>query len=439
MDEYPEYPLTPEEERALEDEHFLQPSCNLHERTVSTALLTSTASFIEPPSIGSPPTSTFELPRSPESAAALEFIGFTPAVAVDIYNRCFAQSPQDRDMNTFDRMYRGPVSYLNALPRDMAPTETMQIIGLKPEVIEALNDPEFADVRGTQSLHYWVRDTLDISYAALIDLTRRLKHVATLALVRKWSRDLQTEIVLESGSFATGQGPRTGTPTATISLPSDVEGLPANAVTVQAAGPELPDHDILWMGRAAGHVKKRPFIAEDGSVLMRALCNDPHNDFNTGSVALYLSPERSTAERYRLWAASRCPYSETWAIRIQIPRTFTQGLRQEHIWYSAEWKEYVWYCHTGGWGSGSEVRSRFAKFEAAELLVGHVGRPGGSFAHVKRLEDVQSQITHDHLLDPSSRATQWVFKHEAAERLAMLLRGQGKIHIDIFPPRVLAS
>jgi hypothetical protein len=57
--------------------------------------------------------------------------------------------------------------------------------------------------------------------------------------------------------------------------------------------------------------------------------------------------ERETAEEYQQWAASRSLGSETWLIRVLVPRIFLESLRQQTLFFSPDRKEYVWYCKRG--------------------------------------------------------------------------------------------
>ncbi|KAF7133724.1 hypothetical protein CNMCM5793_005078 [Aspergillus hiratsukae] len=75
------------------------------------------------------------------------------------------------------------------------------------------------------------------------------------------------------------------------------------------------------------------------------LCRHPGGDFNWGSIAHYWTvwtPQKETAAEYRQWATRRSPNADTCIIQIQIPQSFMQSLRIQDLWYSPNWKEYVW-------------------------------------------------------------------------------------------------
>jgi hypothetical protein len=79
---------------------------------------------------------------------------------------------------------------------------------------------------------------------------------------------------------------------------------------------------------------------------MMALTSSPFEDFNFTSGAWYFTPDRETAEDYRKYVARRHENSETWLIRIQVPKIFLNSLSTKNLWYGPEWREYLWHCRT---------------------------------------------------------------------------------------------
>jgi hypothetical protein len=147
------------------------------------------------------------------------------------------------------------------------------------------------------------------------------------------------------------------------------------------------------------------------------------------NAAWYWTPEAETAEEYRAWAARRCPWADTWVIRIQIPKTFIDSLRQQDLWYSRDWKEYFWYCRKKI--RPPEKFNSYWQAGGADLIKGHICTGvHSSITRIKK-EEVQTRITEDNvLLIRSGRATQWVFmQDDSIERLGAEIRG--KIHIEI--------
>lgn len=115
--------------------------------------------------------------------------------------------------------------------------------------------------------------------------------------------------------------------------------------------------------------------------------------------------------------------------------TFIHSLRQQDLWYSKNWKEYVWY-------SKKKTRPP-AKYDSywndkgAELIKGHICTGvQDSVTRIKK-EEVQTKMSEENILTTGSgKATQWVFMHNyrslndnTIERLEQEVRG--KIHVEI--------
>jgi hypothetical protein len=70
----------------------------------------------------------------------------------------------------------------------------------------------------------------------------------------------------------------------------------------------------------------------------------PRRTFQQGLHRRLLDSSKETAEEYRQSAARRSSNADTCIIQIQIPQSFIRSLRIQHLWYSPNWKEYVWTC-----------------------------------------------------------------------------------------------
>jgi hypothetical protein len=109
----------------------------------------------------------FDLPETLSSAAAVERIGFTPSVAREIFNRCNRSDVND-DPDELMPFVLGHVLYLNDPNiRNMEPNAALTLVGLTDKIRNAILAPEHEQVFRTESLLYWVRDTLDTNYYTL--------------------------------------------------------------------------------------------------------------------------------------------------------------------------------------------------------------------------------------------------------------------------------
>ena len=430
-----------EETRALEEDYIFFPLTTPGKRKISGALLSppanqgsgslssssSSSASVRYKSFNSSTNFTLDLPQSAVSVEALEFIGFTTQTADEIFARFTSRpNPDNNHDDLIDYVY-GHVRILTTEAyQHYATAQAIAQIGLTQQVQDAITDPRFSTILGTETLYFWVKDTLRINYLTLIQLQCRLKNHATRSLAKKKAKRPKIEDVFQpAASLSTEQNPQT----ATLNMTSEDHNLPKHYVTVQHASPVLQNHYVLYKAKAASEMGELQWICDDGSLEMNAIASYAAGDFNHQNPAWYWTPEAETAEEYRAWAARRCPYSDTWVIRIQIPEIFINGLRQQDLWYSQNWKEYVWYC---------KKRMRpppkydlYWKAGGADLIKGHICT--GFSASVTRIkkDEVQTKMSEENLLTiGSSKATQWVFmQDDSVERLGREIRG--KIHIEI--------
>lgn len=441
-----------EETRALEEDLIFLHSATRGKRVVSGALLTPPASqgsgsssslsnasgsscastSVHHKCFNSSTHYTLDLPESAVSVAALEFIGFTIETATEIFIRFASRPYPDQCPDELLDYARGHAQMLSKNPyRNYPPTQAMTRIGLSQQFQDAITDPHFSTIFGTETLLFWIQDTLRINYLTLEQLQRRLIDHANRSIAKRAKRDSIDVVFQPAASLSSDQVPLT----ATLNMMSKNHNLPKDYVTVQNAGPVLQDHYVLYKARAAAEMGEPQWFQDDGSLGMYVMTRYSGGDFNHAHWALYLTPEVETAEAYRAWTARRCPYSDTWVIRIQIPMTFIHSLRQQDLWYSKNWKEYVWY-------SKNKTRPP-AKYDSywndkgAELIKGHICTGvQDSVTRIKK-EEVQTKMSEENILTTGSgKATQWVFMHNyrslndnTIERLEQEIRG--KSHIEI--------
>lgn len=120
-------------------------------------------------------------------------------------------------------------------------------------------------------------------------------------------------------------------------------------------------------------------------------------------------------------------------IQIQLAKTFVNRLSTIDMWYSANWKEFVWICKRQ-----QLLPSKFYYILDKELVKGYICTGMSSAIARIAAENVQAHITRDRVLLRASDnrpATQWMFQGlDTICRMQDELRG--KIHIDIFAAAV---
>ncbi|KAL2428836.1 hypothetical protein ABEF95_008412 [Exophiala dermatitidis] len=396
---------------------------------------------------------SFDMPTTLVSTETLEWIGFTSATAAEICHRYQTRPDPRINPDSLLDYVEGHIVQLQ-LPafRNMPPAQALERVGIQKSVQDALLDPDFTALLYTQDLHYWLRDTLTTNYATLIRLQDRLKNHAIRSVARKKQkraadlRQPQSQITACASSSTPGTHELVPEVTAnpTLNLTPEDHNLPRNQVQLLLPSDQEPDpiippgYTALYKGKAACDMPDgRSWIQEDGTFAMAALWTLPGGDFNFDSVAHYWTPEKETAEQYRSWAARRSPYSETWLIRILVSDSFVHSLKKATLWYSPDWKQYVWHC--------KKHRRLPPKFDSGtagvDVIQGHICT--GNTAPINTIPE-HARITEEHVLQvpvgnkknkkKQQKATQWAFVHwDAIKRLEeeIAAPGGGRIHIDI--------
>ncbi|KAK7735540.1 hypothetical protein SLS53_007453 [Cytospora paraplurivora] len=356
----------------------------------------------------------FELPDDPESVAALEFIGFTQATAREIYQRWEARP--DPEQYPYSFLEHATGQFENRNQGDMSHADFMTKVGLDKEFQDAILDPRYASIFGTETLKFWIKDTLASRHHTIAYLQRRYRNMALRGDGGGGHRETRPSLLDDSSVFARGQGGPSNMPkqdpTESLSMSAIAKDLniPENNVRIGAPAAALDDHQILYKGRVAHTDEDMPFIGPDGSINLTSIDTPAGGDFNARELASYWTPEEATAELYRGYAERRDAYAETWIISIQVPNSLMETLRQTSLWYSADWKEYV--------------------------IEGHICCKLSQINSRLEPQDVQTRITEDFCLvytgqdGQTGKCTQRVFiGDDTIVQLSMAVRG--KVHIDV--------
>lgn len=208
--------------------------------------------------------------------------------------------------------------------------------------------------------------------------------------------------------------------------------FPEANVRIGAPSAAIADHSVFYKGRVAHTDEDRPLIGLDGSIDLTSIDTPAGGDFNARKLASSWTPEEATAELYRGYAQTRDAYAETWIISIQVPESFIETLRKMSLWYSADWKEYVWLCRR----KAIQLPSKFDELSSSQGIQGHICRKLPQLIARIKPENVQTTINEDFCLVHKSqngqmaKSTQWVFFGD--DTMVQLSRAvQGKVHIDV--------
>lgn len=449
-DLYPK--LTLEEVEALLGIGILLPSSNTKKHRVSTAVLGSLNSTPSLPSntpsavatvafhgFTRTSTSSFELPVNPRSPEAIEFCGFKLSTAQKIYKRWMNRTdPEHCPDDLIDYVYADSRHLGHPVHRSMSDREAMSKIGLNEEMQDVLTDSRFSAISSSNTLTIWVLDTIKTNYRTLGQLQLRLKDYAIRRLAfRSQHRASGLKDIFNRVDSSDTKSVHFPRPESTL----EDHSLPSIHVALGDSRAVIPNHVTLYKSATSGWGMEyehdhEAWIQPDGSLNMRTLDTQRMHrgaaeDFNHTDFAQYWTQDKEIAELYRAFVSRRCFYTETWLITIQIPQSFVQSLKVSRIYYSPDWKEYVWHCRKGRRPPPKHDRL----WNGKDLIIGHIFTNNGS--NVTRVSEEHIQIgigAHNVLRVPGTgcKATQWAFLGSAFEPLAEAIKG--KIHIDIMAP-----
>jgi hypothetical protein len=442
--------------KILEDERILLPTSSnvLGKRKVSGSFLTPPASHGSASSSSSSSSSTasisfkhyvlgpnvnLDIPLAEESPDALEFLGFVPEVARHIYDN-FSSRPLNEGLEDGGILQwaNGHAYSLNTPSlSSLSPYEALTRLGIKESLRDGILDPRFRDVFETQSLLFWVKDSLRINYWTLVGLQGRLKeHVEHVSKrkAKKSKRGSISDVFPEAGSSSSQ-------PSAKISSATSNKHLPKACVVVQEPNPVLDDHVVLYKGKSAAEmVEEFQWIQDDGTLNMMALTSSPFRDFNFGRAAWYFTPEKEIAEKYRKYVERRCENSESWLIQIQVPCAFLNGLTTKSLWYGLEWREYVWHCRTMTMPPSKYDSLWKTGPGSVQVIRGAVCSTVSNRVVKIKKDQIHQLMTEQEVVMKcgNQNANQVAFMQvDVAANLGVAVKG--KIHVEVFPPAKTAE
>ncbi|KAK8214166.1 hypothetical protein IWZ01DRAFT_229089 [Phyllosticta capitalensis] len=425
--------LSPEECKILEDDGILLRSHN-GRRKISKSYLSSSLVPSASPSNDEFPghneisrTATVQYHRTRasqdidfseqvRSLAALKFIGLNHETAKDIWNRWSSRpDPMDNPDDLMDYVYSHTCNLWRAAWSVYTDEDALEKLGVAKWLQKAILDPRSRDIYLTGTLKRWLDDSLRTNFNSLVRIHKQLKAYPTLRGNGK-----------EQKRSSLGN------------MDSENRHLPKPHVCVTTAPPSiLPGHEVFYKAMHPDEIEsgEDPFISQDGAINMRAIRAYLGGDFNPTNPAWYWTPEHETALAYKTYAEIRKPFGEVWIICIQVPTAFISTLRKKELWYSHDWKAYVWHCHKQH--DEDSIPERYHPYfvpgqTQTDLIIGHICKKDGTVITKIPADKVQSTMSQDNiLLIGDQKATQWVIMHrDVANRLGREIRG--KVHVDVY-------
>ncbi|KAI9815406.1 MAG: hypothetical protein M1832_005476 [Thelocarpon impressellum] len=396
-----------------------------------------------------------EIPYVLNSKETLLFIGLTEAAAESAW-QSYLEAVNRPDDDGFREEFGEPrvitfacssieYSELDGYHDDEDWHGKMKAWGINRRLRTAIMDPEYKDIRLTETLKYWVLQAMEADYNALEGLEVRLQEL--MELEERQTLDpsprqtapisSSTALPLPGVSATTSAAPLGSSMQTANGTPASAEG-PVEPLGEQTAVPpkDLPGHVMIYKGCLSFQCHDA-YSLETGRLITKHLYSWPPGDFAGLTCTVYFTPQEEVALRYVRWMANQLQIAEMAILQLAVPIAAIEGpLKAHNLFFSetnpCDWKRVVWLCRNSNDlheldGANRDLR-QLAK---SNVLVGNVTT--GVHQENKALTD-HTKINEGHVLTftddhgQRTKAIQWaVRRREGREALEEACQGKGWI------------
>ncbi|OAA47965.1 hypothetical protein ISF_09497 [Cordyceps fumosorosea ARSEF 2679] len=297
------------------------------------------------------------------SRATLIHVGFTKTRASQLWDlwgqqqeaeaelrREFGDDENDGMGMTFLDFMKSAISRSRdtASSRDQDWIAAMTAWGIQSELQEAMTDPMFDPIRHSQSCAYWVKDTIEMRFAAL-EQTQKTSEERNALLARGRTADL-------------------------IERQFRADAQIANARS--AAARNAPGHTMLYRGMDEGRAMN--LVQDWDSCYLNEMLSMPPSDFSPSRRFFYFSPQRFVAQYYASWVTRRNeniePRPKPIIIQFSMPNStlesLSSGTEKLSVYFpDDEWKKLIWYSRRD-----QPLPTTLTKYHNATLIIGTIAR-----------------------------------------------------------------
>lgn len=234
----------------------------------------------------------------------------------------------------------------------------MNVCGISVETQDAIMDPHFAYLRRSNSCVYWARETINIRYAVLVNISYTREH----------GKEQQYVPVAPSGDWSSQH--------------------------IMAAY-STPGFVVLY--KTVIQPRYCPLYDETGALAdIRALYSPPPSDFSGVKMLICLTPDVEVVEYQASYIRRRAEHTPAGIVCLCIPTNAFKTLAgdgeescvQHLSWPSNEWKELVWYSRTD-----RTLPPRLSRYGDAALIAEPMAwGPRLAFAALKCWEDITDKF-----------------------------------------------
>lgn len=316
------------------------------------------------------------LPMERISLETLQYVGLSAEKATDVWEKWthFDDIPspfiREGDADTDNESDQMPFiefvighTIVTGLVRDASGDEDaewkdcMDACGISVETQDAIMDPHFAYLRRSNSCAYWARETINIRYAVLVNISYTRKH----------GKEHHHVPVASSGGWSSQR---------------------------TMAAYSTPGYMVLY--KTVIQPRYWPLYDETGALAdMRTLYSRAPSDFSGGKSLIYLTPNIEVVDYHASYIRRRAEHTPTGIVCLCIPTNALKTLPgdgeescvQHLSWPSNNWKELVWYSRT------RTLPPRLSQYEDAALIVGPMAwGPMLAFAALESWEDITDKF-----------------------------------------------
>ncbi|XDG05473.1 hypothetical protein ABKA04_005088 [Annulohypoxylon sp. FPYF3050] len=280
--------------------------------------------------------------------------------------------------------------------------------GMSENLKNAIMDPDFKNIRLTNSCIFWVEDTIKMRYSGLEDIETNS---------HRREREFMEVDIRPGGSGIGSEITTTGI--------SPILWNKDSAIEVR----NKPGHITLFKGTDQGQIAG--LFNKKGEVQrVEKLLSRPPLDFHGNRALFCFTPDYNMAKYYAAYAKRRANCESVVIVCISISKEAIDNLDESKVkrlyWPNPEWKEVVWRSK-----SSKAFTETLEAYEDALLIIGTTAKgPVRVFENMKTWEDVtDSCVLRDGFSNQGDPSEQYAFtsKREAREFLSQ--HGEFEVYV----------
>ncbi|KAF2139824.1 uncharacterized protein K452DRAFT_310206 [Aplosporella prunicola CBS 121167] len=393
-----------------------------------------------------------DIPEFLYSKETYVFLGFTEEVAGIMWQKFLSQPSESLadDEVDFRHFIEYPRARLDDYDIEDALTTSddwdicLSQVGVNEKLHDAIMMPTYSDLRSTASCKFWVRESIEDTWASLLQLeeelrleSARLQREAARRKTRKHAGSISEAPSQDkphgrkhAGSLSEAsahgdtyskkpddeqkkeQGKQGIEPATPSKMSADDSKLETGTLKHDAPA-RMEGHTMLWRGGA--HRRHKAFYDFSTQTAKITALESSPGDFSHRGRS-YFSPQHETADRYAQWAKHKSDITQVSILQVALPNKWVESLDAHYLWLGAlptdEWSQVVWHSRNGE-RFPKELRHVYNK----DLLIGHIAS-GINEKYVAM--DKPTMIKDKDVLKVESegedvKSIQWVFQSMKAE------------------------